>query len=166
MIALHYLTERVQDPLLYIVTDMLTTLRRLYVYYPDAAQSILHTLRSFDGKVRGPASALASYLNKLGWEVSSNATLLGPGGLWVSLSGSSSTQIKAQVRIAWDWHCHKEVYHRKGVPTNPFDSLTTIRLMQTTKNFGTKSHVRMAIVRRNSNLVGHTRPTLPVVWPI
>ena len=131
MIALHYLTERVQDPLLYIVTDMLTTLRRLYVYYPDAAQSILHTLRTFDGKVRGPASALASYLNKLGWEVSSNATLLGPGGLRVSLSGSSSKQIKAQVRIAWDWHCHKEVYHRKGVPQNPFDSLTTIRLMQT-----------------------------------
>lgn len=52
MIALHYLTDRVQDPLLYIVTDMLTTLRRLFVYYPEIAHKILNAIRAFESKAK------------------------------------------------------------------------------------------------------------------
>lgn len=129
-IAMHYLSDRVQDPLLYLITDMLTTLRRLFVYHPTMAQKILDTIRFFDGKVRGPASAIASYLSQCGWELTSQATLLGPGGLRVHLPSSSNKQIKQQLRISWDWFCHQEVLRRKGVAETPFDSLTTVRILQ------------------------------------
>lgn len=129
-IAMHFLSAKVQDPLLYLVSDMLSTLRRLFAYYPTMAHQIITTIRTFEGKVRGPASALAAYLRSLGWELTQHATLLGPGGLRVNIATSSTKQIKSQLRIAWDWFCHQEIIHRKGAPDTPFDSLTTLRLMQ------------------------------------
>ena len=129
-IAMHYLSDRVQDPLLYLINDMLTTLRRFFVYHPDMAEQILQSIRAYDGKVRGPATAIASYLAHCGWELTSQATLVGPGGLRVNLKTSSNKQIKQQLRIAWDWFCHQEVQHRKGVTDQPFDSFTTVKLMQ------------------------------------
>lgn len=69
-------------------------------------------------------------MKMLGWELTQNATLLGPGGLRLNLPSASTKQIKQQLRIAWDWQCHREILHRKGVPNNPFDSHTTTRLMQ------------------------------------
>ena len=65
-IAMHYLSDRVQDPLLYLINDMLTTLRRFFVYHPDMAEQILQSIRAYDGKVRGPATAIASYLAHFG----------------------------------------------------------------------------------------------------
>ena len=129
-IALHYISDKVQDPLLYILTDMLTTLRRFFAYHPIMASQILHTIHTFDGKVRGPASAIASYLAHCGWELTKNATLLGPGGLRVNLQTSSNKHIKHQLRISWDWFCQGEVAHRKGSPDIPFDSYTTIQLLK------------------------------------
>ena len=130
-VALHYLTDRVQDPLLYLITDMLTTLRRMFIYYPVLANQCLTSVRAYEGKVKGPASALAAYLRQLKWELTANATLLGPGGLRLHLPGSSNKQIRSQLRIAWDWQCHQEILHRKGVPPEPFDSLHTIRILKT-----------------------------------
>ena len=130
VVALHYLSDRVTDPLLYIITDILTTLRRMYIYYPKMANQFTSSVRAFEGKIRGPASALAAYLKHLQWELTSNATLLGPGGLRVSIPSSSNKQIRAQLRIAWDWYCYEEILHRKGVSDCPFDSTSTIRLLK------------------------------------
>lgn len=115
IIATEFLTHKVQDPLLYIVADMLCTLRRLFVYHPDMASQIVTTVRTFTDKVKGPASALASYMKTLGWELTHNATVLGPGGLHLSLHAASTKQIKQQLR--------------KGVPPHPFDSYTTNRIL-------------------------------------
>ena len=128
-VALHYLSAKIQDPMLYLITDMLTTLRRYFLYYPNLASQVLQTIRAFDGKVRGPASALASYLRLLNWSITSTATLLGPGGLRINIPSSSNRQIKNQLRISWDWFCHNNILHRKGVPSEPFDSTTTLRLL-------------------------------------
>lgn len=128
-VALHYLTCRVQDPLLYLIADMLTTLRRLFVYHPQMAYQFLTSARNFQSQVFGPATALASYLKKVGWEVTATATIIGPGGLRVNIRFASGKQIKKQLRIAWDWYCHQEIYHRKGVPECPFDSYHTHKLM-------------------------------------
>lgn len=121
-VALHFLTDRVQDPLLYIITNMLTTLRRLFAYYPRLAAQIVTTVRMFSGKVRGPASALAASLAKVGWELTANAAILGPGGLRLNIPSASTKQIRTQLRTAGDW--------RKGVPDQPFSSITTIRLLR------------------------------------
>lgn len=94
-VALHYLSRRVQDPLLYIVSDDCS----------HTIQPSLHYIRAFNGTVKGPASAIAHYLHKIGWEITANATLLGPGGLRVSLRHASGKQIKSQARLAWDWYC-------------------------------------------------------------
>ena len=126
---MHYLSTRVQDPLLYVVNDMLASLRRFVLYYPSLAEQMVASIRAFTGKVRGPAGALASYLRLLGWDLTEQATLLGPGGLRVNLRGSSNRQIRNQTRIAWDWVCHQNIMHRKGVPLDPFDSTTTLRLL-------------------------------------
>lgn len=76
-----------------------------------------------------PAAALAAYLSQVGWELTSNATLLGPGGLRLNLRMHSSCQIKDQLKIAWDWFCHKQTQHRKGIQAQLFDFLTTRRLI-------------------------------------
>lgn len=127
--ALHYLSSRIQDPMLYVVSDLLTTLRRLFVYHPSLAQRFVHAVCHFNGQVHGPATALASYLHRLGWEMTTNATLLGPGGLRLGLQSTTSKTIKKELRIAWDWHCHNEIVHRKGVTPLPFDSWTTNRIL-------------------------------------
>ena len=54
IIAMQFLTHKVQDPLLYIVSDMLCTLRRLFVYYPDLAAQIVTTVRELLGTSQGP----------------------------------------------------------------------------------------------------------------
>lgn len=59
-----------------------------------------------------------------------NATLIGPGGMRLNLQCTTSKTIKKNLRIAWDWHCHNEVAHRKGVPSTPFDSWTANRILQ------------------------------------
>lgn len=79
--------------------------------------------------VKGPATTLAAYLHKLGWELTVNATLLGPGGLRVNLSTHSNKQIKQQLAMAWDRFCHAQIQHRQGVVAQPFDSLTTRRFV-------------------------------------
>lgn len=71
-IALHFLSHRIQDPLLYVVSDLLTTLRRLFVYHPNLAKGVVHSLRCYTGQVFGPATALASYLCRLIWEITPN----------------------------------------------------------------------------------------------
>ena len=130
-VALHYLSPHIQDPLLYIVTDLLTTLRRLFSYNSKLAWQFIQLIRQFDGTVKGPATTLASYLSKLQWEITDQATLIGPGGLRVHLPYTSNKQIKKQARIAWDWHCHALIVHRKGVPLMPFDSHTTHKVLAT-----------------------------------
>lgn len=123
-IALQYLSPKIQDPLLYVVVDLLTTLRRLFAYYPELAKQIITTALQFQGITYGPATALASYLKRLNWQITPQAILLGPGGLKLSLQTTSCKQIRKQARIAWDWHCHAAVSHRKGAPAHPFDSTT------------------------------------------
>lgn len=129
-IALHYLSSRIQDPMLYVVSDILTTLRRLFVYHPCLAQRFVTAVRHFNGQVCGPATALASYLCRLGWELTPNATLIGPGGLRIGIQCSTSKTIKKELRIAWDWHCHNEIAHRKGVTPLPFDSWTANKILR------------------------------------
>lgn len=100
-VALHYLSRRIQDPLLYVITDLLTTLRRFFVYHAERAELFVQEVCAFQSQVKGPATALASYLKKLGWEMTPKATVLGPGGLRLNVKTNSNKQIKQQLHIAW-----------------------------------------------------------------
>lgn len=77
--------------------------------------AMVNAVRAYQGKVTGPATALAAYMAQVCWELTANANLLGPGGLRLSLRANSSKQIKEQLNIAWDWHCHRQTLHRKGI---------------------------------------------------
>ena len=129
-VALHFLSHRVQDPMLYVISDMFTTLRRLFVYHPSLANNFVQSLRRYSGQAHGPATALAAYIHRLDWEVTPGATLLGPGGLRINIQTATSKAIKKELRIAWDWHCHNEISHRKGVPPTPFDSWTANKILE------------------------------------
>lgn len=61
-IAMQYLTPRVQDPELYVINDLITTLRRLLSYYPALANTFVQRIITFDGMVTGPATTIAYYL--------------------------------------------------------------------------------------------------------
>lgn len=117
-VAMLYLSPKVQDPLLYLVTDMLTTLRRLFVYNPALAWQFITYIRSFTGDVRGPASALASYLKKLRWEVTANATLIGPGGLNINLRSSKFIKLSNPNRLGLVLSCRHLPPQR--CPAGPF----------------------------------------------
>ena len=127
---MHYITPRVQDPELYVITDLLTTLRRLFTYYPALAETFIVRIREYQGTLCGPATTIAFYLKKFHWELTSQATLLGPGGLRLNLITSSTRQIKQQTRIAWDWYCFTLIQHRKGIANEPFDSCTVHKITQ------------------------------------
>lgn len=53
-VAMHYLSTRVQDPLLYVVNDMLASLRRFFLYYPCLAEQMVASIRAFTGKSADP----------------------------------------------------------------------------------------------------------------
>lgn len=67
--AVHYLPNRLQNSLLYVVTDLITTLRRFFVYYPAQADEVVQNACAFQGQIKGPATTLAAYLTRLGWEI-------------------------------------------------------------------------------------------------
>ena len=92
--VVHYLTHRLQDPELYVISDLLTTLRRMFTYDPDLAARTIARICAFDGVVSGPPPTIAFYLQKLQWELAPEATLLGPGGLRINLRDSSTRQKK------------------------------------------------------------------------
>lgn len=65
-IALHFLTDRVSDPLLYVILTAACSFRRLFFYHNVLAQDMWSSILT-SSSAKGPCGALAAYLRKVNW---------------------------------------------------------------------------------------------------
>ena len=120
-LAVHLFSSQLQDPLLYVIATGLSFVRRLYHTSPDLAKDFVNSVISHQGNPIGPAGALARYLQLVGWSLTSDGTLTLDGYLSVSLQYDSLRYIRCTLRQSWAYFINREICHRKGVPSVPFD---------------------------------------------
>jgi len=115
-VACSALCPGLQDPLLYVITNALRTLRRLSVYFPQMARDFCGAVVSFQHKhAYGPASSLKLYLDQVEWSLDAHGIIVGPGGLNINIFQTSSQEILHAVNRAWGHFVFKCIHHRKGV---------------------------------------------------
>ena len=120
-LAVHVFTPHLQDPLLYVLSTAVTFLRRLFHTNSVLAFDFLTAVVQHTGPAVGPAGALARYLNLLGWSLDLHGHLTLDGYLSVSVQHDSLRHIRSTLRRAWAYHMHRQISHRKGIPSVPFD---------------------------------------------
>ena len=124
-LACGVLNPGLQDPLLYVISQALRSIRRLHVYHPEMAQSFVDDVCNFHGKMSfGPASALKLYLKQIGWQLHDTGDLKGPQGLEVNIFQASSREIINVLHQGWNSHIFECIQHRKGVKNEINLSLT------------------------------------------
>ena len=102
LLAFFSLSQRLLDPLLYVILSILRSIRRLMTICQDEAMSIVRLACQFDGtRPFGPASTLKRYLSILGWQIHPDASLSGPEHFGVSLMDDSCDRICKVFRQAW-----------------------------------------------------------------
>ena len=120
--AMHFLSTRLQDPLLYVLCTALSFLRRLFMHHPDKAQSFLLAVCSHVGHPHGPAGALACYLQRVHWKLTPDGLLSCPGNIQISIKLDTPRDIRKWLRRAWTEVVFRQTQHRKGVTNLPFDA--------------------------------------------
>ena len=129
-LACSALNPRLQDPLIFVVSQALRSIRRLYVYNSDMAKSIVQDVYNFQGRTSyGPASALKLYLKYIGWCLDLGGDLKGPDGLKVNIFRASSKEIIQVLQQGWQYHVHDNICHRKGI-TGQFNLHLTQKAFQ------------------------------------
>lgn len=95
-IALHYLSDRVMDPLLYVVVTGLRSIRKLFYYHPTLANSMWSEIVS-STSTQGPCGALTRYLQQLHWIPLQGGYIDMPSGHQLCLLNQSTKEI----RLIW-----------------------------------------------------------------
>ena len=120
-----------QDPLVFVVVQLLRNFRRIVHYFPDKARAMFQFAKSFDQKNSyGPAGAMATYLSKIGWSFGDNGVIHGPLGYHLDLFTSSSKEIKRCITMSWHSQVQKLCAHRKGITEHVPDCALTARVFQ------------------------------------
>ena len=126
-IALQFLSDRVFDPLFYVIVSAVCTFRRLF-YYHSVLASEMYILES-STTVRGPCSALAKYFQKVSWTPLPNGIIQTSSGHEVDLRHQSTHEIRKILREAWSTYVWSQVSHRKGIIDVPFDFFTQHKVL-------------------------------------
>lgn len=113
-IALHYLSDRVMDPLLYVVVTGLCSIRRLFYYHPTLANSMWSEIVSHTS-TQGPCGALAGHLQKLHWIPLQGGYIDMPSSHQLCLPNQSTKEIRLICRHAWATFVFSQVSHRKDI---------------------------------------------------
>ncbi len=114
-LACSALCPELQDPLIYVVSHSLRSIRRLYTYHPSLAREFVSYVVSFNGKFSvGPASALKIYLNRIGWSIQENGDLNGPFYLRMNVFTSSGKEMQRELTMGWQSMVYSQIEHRKG----------------------------------------------------
>ena len=129
-LGVHAFSPQLQDPLLYVISTALTFLRRLFHSNPSLAQDYLQAVINHTGPAVGPAGALARYLTLVGWSLTADGRLTLDGYLSVSIRHDALKQIRQTLRQAWTYYLHRQICHRKGVPSIPFDFKILSRVLR------------------------------------
>ena len=118
-IACHFLTTRMQDPFVYVLTTALRNLRRFHGISPDVAISIWDRVVSFQGKKSyGPGTSLSVMLRRIGWKPRPDGVIQVPGAKPFRLFQSSNKEIADFCNFWWTDIVHERVLHRKGLDEN------------------------------------------------
>ena len=115
-LACSCLVSGLDDPLLFVIIQLVRSIRRLYAYFPDLAREMVNFSVGFQGPVAlGPASALKKYLEKIQWKINSDGTMVGPAGFQANVFLNSPKELKTIFRQAWSYVVFAEVQHRKCI---------------------------------------------------
>ena len=129
-LAVHLFSSQLQDPLLYVIATGLSFVRRLYHTNPSQAQDFVNSVIVHQGNPIGPAGALARYLQLVGWSLTNDGTLTLDGYLSISLQHDSLRHIRCTLRHSWAYYLNRQICHRKGVPSVPFDYTVLSRALR------------------------------------
>ena len=128
-LAMQVLTDRVMDPLLYVVVSGLYAIRRLFYTNFPLAQNLWGEILKAQSP-RGPCSAMAAYLAKIHWVPGVDGLIDLPDGNQLNLRAHSTQEIRSMCRIAWSHYVHHQVGHRKGITAMPCDAYTQIKILK------------------------------------
>ena len=119
-LAMQFLSLRLQDPLLYVICTALSFLRRMFTHHPETAQLFLEAVCTHTGNPHGPAGALACYLHRVQWKITSDGLVICPSQIRISVKHDTPGAIRKWLRRAWDDVVYDRIRHRKGVTNVPF----------------------------------------------
>ena len=119
-LAMHIISEQVEDPLLYVIATGLCSLRRLFYYHPTMASEMWQEICT-PSTSYGPCAAMAGYLARVGWKPQGLSDVVMPCGNQVSLQHQSTREIRKILRQAWSGYVHTQTAHRKGITAMPCD---------------------------------------------
>lgn len=111
------LTNRVQDPLLFVMISMLRTLRRMFHINPTIADRIVQTAVNFDGKTTyGPASTLKRYLTNVDLDIAEDGSIVAQGVAVCNVTTDSTKMIKKNLTRYWHQFMFNNLIERRGIP--------------------------------------------------
>ena len=118
-IACHFLTWKMQDPFVYVLTTALRNLRRYYGIHPEDALRIWERAVSYGGKKSyGPGTSLSVLIRRIGWSLGPEGVIRVPGASPFSLFQASNREITDFCNYWWNNVVHDRVTHRKGFDIN------------------------------------------------
>ena len=131
-LACSCLSNDLDDPLLFVIIQIVRSIRRLSAYFPQLARDIVSFSTEFQGSVAyGPASALKKYLEKICWKLNTDGSMIGPAGFRAHLFLNSPKELKRIFRQAWGYVVMNEVQHRKGISEQLINHRLTCKVFQT-----------------------------------
>ena len=130
-VACHYLSKELQDPLLYVIINLLCLLRAVFDFLPEKVRFFLRLLNDRPyTRSYGPVSACSMYLHQLGWELDAQGTLHGPPWLpKISVTNCSRKEIKRTLVQWWSVQVWQQSKHRRGIPSLPWDRDITLKVL-------------------------------------
>ena len=151
-----FLTDRIMDPLLYVIVTGLCAIRRLFHTHSPLAHQLWDEVL-LAKPPRGPCSTMTAYLSKLSWIPSPGGLIDLPSGHQLCLQSQSTSEIRMQCRLAWAFYVHSNVRHRKGITPVPGDVYTQIKIM---KQLSTREQKLVAL-----NITGgYQTAAVKVIW--
>ena len=119
-IVCHFLQERVIDPELYAICEVIYQIRQLVEVDRHLVLEVLQTASNHQHHLPkqawGPASTLAIYAKRMDLTIMENGDIIGECFRSINCLHNSSKDIKRFLYNQWQYKIMREIGHRKGVP--------------------------------------------------
>ena len=117
-LAMMCLSKYIQDPMLFVITNALRAVRRLYALEPTLAVKFIRIASSFSASVSfGPATYLCKYLRKLNLTINDHAEIKSGDEVICSLKMSPLKEFKAVMSKFWTQYAFSTSIDCKGIPS-------------------------------------------------
>ena len=114
-IACHFLSNRLQDPFIFVLVSALRNLRRYFAMCPRDAMRIWCRACNYSGKRPfGPGTSLSVLVRRVGWHLTAEGCLVARVGASLDIFHSSNREITRFCEFWWTDVVHSRICHRKG----------------------------------------------------